>query len=245
MGNGDFERYLNHTTIYSYRDDTWKRRWSDYSKTIKDFDLWMFYKLIDNIIKQHKINNQWNIFKNINEIGNHIIEELWKEDFKKIELEKDEKTKKELHNKLNNKLDIIKNVFININWFLKKVIWIKIDEYWLVPNYDNTDARIVYNAMWSDWIDKLFWENEYIKRIRQTRNKFIEHYEEYKDKSKTKCRRRVILKWIWDNIRWEIKMDLMDKNGKEYRISICPLFDFCIFINELTQIKTTPPSLVI
>lgn len=223
----NFKRYLKNTTIYSYKDETWNRRWSDYSKIIKGFNILEFVKFIENIMAKHKISNEWNISKNIYAIYNHAIKKLKITD--------------------HNQLDIIKNVFISMNQFLKKVIWKKIDEYWLVPDYDNRDGRNVYCTMWNEGIKNLFWKNKYINKIRETRNKFIEHYEEYenKDKSNEKYTRRVELKWIWDNIRWEIKMDLMDKNGKKYRISICPLFDFCIFINELAQIKTTPPSLVI
>ena len=42
----------------------------------------------------------------------------------------------------------------------------------------------------------------------------------------------------WDNVVWRANMEIYLKNeNKKYQFSLCPLLDFCVFVNELLKNK--------
>jgi len=215
-----FNRYLKNTTIFKYQDESNnigpnKHYWPEGS-----FSIQSFIQFIERIIKKYQINNSEDLVKNIYAIYQHTID------------------KKNIIDP--NELDWIKSVFINLSDFLKKVvIWEKIDNLWPIPSYTNTDAKNVYCSIWNDTIKRIFWKNKNIEKIRQTRNKFIEHNEDHQiDKHGNDFRRKVSLIWWWDNFIWKINMKIhIDNEEKDYKFSLCPLLDFCIFIKEI--LKTT------
>jgi hypothetical protein len=48
--------------------------------------------------------------------------------------------------------------------------------------------------------------------------------------------REVNFIWWWDNVVWRTNMEIYIKNeDKKYQFSLCPLLDFCSFINEILK----------
>ncbi len=219
----DFNRYLENTTIFDYRDEKnnihYKKN-NCYSPIkinwINFFDInTSFVQFIEQTIKQYQIEDNVDVIKKIYNIYHYIVD---KRNIKNL-----------------NEIDWIKSVFVNLSNFLKKAkIWEIIDNLWSIPSYTNTDAKNVYCSIWNDTITKIFPNNENINKIRQTRNKFIEHNEENKiDKNGNDFRRKVSLLWWWDNSVWRINMKIsIDHENKEYTFSLFPLLDFCVFIKE-------------
>ena len=223
----NFDRYLKNTTIFEYKNEdknVHHKMNQDYNPIkinwINFFSVQSFFQFIDSIIKKYKIKTNGDLWKNIYAIYWYVVE------------------KKNITD--TNELDCIKSIFVNLNLFLEKVvIWKKIDEFWPIPSYTNTDAKNVYCSIWNDTIKRIFEWNRNIEKIRQTRNKFIEHNEDHKiDKLKNDFRRKVSLIWWWDNSIWRInmKIDIISEN-KTYKFCLCPLLDFCVFIDELLKIK--------
>lgn len=236
----DFDRYLKNTTIFRYK--TKNTKWPIFQgnpnyRPIKIgwvyfFSIQSFSWFIENLIKIHKIKVDKNK-SNMYAIYKHIVKKKYITDY--------------------NELDCIKSIFINLDYFLEKIIWEKIiwekiNSPWPIPNYTNTDVKNVYCAIWNDTIKRIFKGNHNIEKIRQTRNKFIEHNTEEKiKKNGDDFRRKVIIRWWWDNITWKINMKIhlnceykekCESNkceGKEYEFSLCPLLDFCVFINEIIK----------
>lgn len=212
----DFDRYLKNTTIFEYETKSPKgptfHRNSNYRPIQIDwicyFSHQSFFQFIDKIINDFNIKIEYE--PNI-EFKNNFSKKIYIIFLYTIEKYPDKQDK-----------EILKSIFKNLEDFLEKS-WSKI-------SYTSTDIKNFYFNIWSKTAISLFNWNINIEKIRQTRNKFIEHIND-KDREVN-----FILKW--DNVVWRANMEIYLKNeNKKYQFSLCPLLDFCVFIDELLKNK--------
>lgn len=237
----DFDRYLKNTTIFEYKTNNIK--WQIFHKNpnynpikinwISYFSNQSFFQFIDNILCDLELDTKDEINIKIKEHFNIEFENDFSEKIRflfQYIIEKYSKRKEEY---------ALRSVFKNLKDFFEKAVfgkehkdinWKKI----LLPNYTYTDAENFYHAIWNNAIKNIFKWNKNIEKLRQTRNKFIEHNDD--------SNREVNFIYWWDNTVWRVSMRIFIKNeNKEFQFSLCPLLDFCMFINEiLISIKNTP-----
>jgi len=230
----NFDRYLKNTTIFEYKRNN--INWPIFCKNpnynpikidwINYFSHQSFFQFIENTLNKLKININDSFSKEIKKEFNISFENDFSEKIRSlfsyiIEIYGERKEE-----------NAIRSIFLNLyNFFEKTVFGKEYNENWkeiLLPNYTYTDAENFYHTIWNDTIKKIFNWNINIEKIRETRNKFIEHMNDND--------REVNFIWWWDNVVWRTNMEIYIKNeDKKYQFSLCPLLDFCSFINEILK----------
>lgn len=233
----DFDRYLKNTTIYEYNDWDITIKNTYYKDSIWIKYIWhqSFLEFIDKVVEDYNIDIEDDpeihissvISKKLRYIFLFIIDTYWKKK------SKNEYTKIEE--------DELRNIFRNLLDFLEKTLFGKIyeDADWKkisTPNYTYTDAKNFYNTIGDNTIADFFKWNKDINKIRQTRNKFIEHIKETEITKGNDFRRIVNSRFGADNTlgRVHIEFFIINEN-KKYNISLVPLFDFCVFLNWILK----------
>jgi len=239
----DFNRYLKNTTIFEYKTNNKKwpifHRNNEYKSIkidwINYFSNQSFFQFIDKIYKEN-IKPEDDFIINIEKEFGIKYENDFSKKIRSLFLyiiEKYSKRKEEY---------ALRSIFRNLKDFFEKSVFGEEnkDNNWneiLISNYTYTDAENFYNAIWNDTIRKIFKWNKNIEKIRETRNKFIEHKEDSKIIKKWDFRRDINFIWWWNNTTWEvyIKIHITNEN-KTYEFSLCPLLDFCVFIEETLKL---------
>ena len=216
MSLKNFQWYLENTTICEYNEvEYWtydinriyKFNYDYYTKTwLKYYTLQSFYEFIDSILLKYDIDVTNDYVLNLRKIKWYIYEKVkWS-------------------NKWIEKYQAIKVIFDNFENF-----YLKMNSDYL---YTETDIVNFYSSIWKDIIAKeIFKWNKLYKKIRESRNNFIEHNVDNK-----KTYSRIVsfkMNWVvWDNTTWRAHFYLEIDNNC-YVINLYPILDFMVFLKEL------------